>query len=101
MNLNKNFNFLLQVAKSGAKDRKKLIKGATSEELDSLADCLSLRSSVSIPPTPKVKKLVSELRESKDIRSFLLSHHRSLKSIIICVLSRFIFEACICVCDTA
>ena len=100
MAIKQNFDFLLALANCTDPERKKLIKEANSGQIASLLDCISVQQHL---PTSsaKNKKLAKQVRKRKKVKLFLLKHHKLIRSIVLCILSKFIFESLVHICDSA
>lgn len=100
MTIKKDFDFLLALTKCTDSERQKLIKEANSGQIETLLDCISVRPHLP-SSSPKTTSVSKQAKKRKRIRQFLLKHHKVIKSIVLCILSRFIFESLVHVCDTA
>jgi hypothetical protein len=97
--LEKNFDFLLKVAKSLKDQVHDLITKASEEEIQSLVECLALRL-VHIPLTGSDKSLIARSKRCKRLRQFFIRHHRLLKGIVACILVKFVQDSLLNICDS-
>ena len=99
--IDKHTNFLLNIVNcKTAAETKKLIKEASQEEVQALLDCISLRKHVP-PSDPLASEFAKQTKKRKKIKSLLLKQHKLLKSIIVCVLGKIVYDCGLAICEYA
>lgn len=98
----KHFDFLVSVSKSKPEESIKLLKEATTEQIDALVVCLSLRQKVTCPPVSKRELLFFKiLKRKKRVKRFLEKNIKLFLPMIIIVLSKALENTVECACDLA